>query len=89
MKMPLASTLLKYYHNSDSLPKAYGEAVLLLPDSCDSLRIMADTALISQYKEYNLLKSEYTNPTERINKARRKFGKTYWWYYDFSDKVSK
>lgn len=84
-----ASTLPEYYHNSDSLPKAYGEALLLLPDSCGSLKAMADTTLISKYKKYNLLKSEYKNPIERINKARRNFGKTYWWYYDFSDKVSK
>ena len=79
----------EYYHISDSLPKAYGEALLLLPDSCGSLKAMADTTLISKYKKYNLLKSEYKNPIERINKARRNFGKTYWWYYDFSDKVSK
>lgn len=88
-----ASVLPKYYQINDSLPKAYSEAMLIVPEhACDSdslYKTRIDTAIVSRFKEYKLLKNEYKNPTERINKTRRKFGNTYWWYYDYSAEASK
>lgn len=85
------SALPKYYHTNDTLPKVYSEALLVAPvhGLSDSLFAKIDTAIVIQHNEYNLMKRELKNPTERINKTRRKFGNTYWWYHDFSDNAHR
>lgn len=82
-------------HAYDRLPKAYREAMLLVGDhesalngkiviGADTIATLADAEFVAQFKDYNELKAELKNQTERINKTHREFGKTYWWYYDFS-----
>lgn len=77
------------------LPKAYSEALLLMGERAAALegRIVAhsipvitlsDKDIVERFKAYNQLKAELPDLTERINKAHREFGDTYWWYYDFS-----
>lgn len=81
--------------NGDNLPRAYREALLLLsqPQAAlhgvalingDTLAVFTDNDFIAQFRDYNEYKSEFADPTERINKTHREFGHTYWWYHDFS-----
>lgn len=91
----LSDTLTNPY---DSLPRAYREAMLVMGDNQeaitgkiiingDSIATLHDTAMVAQFREYNSLKNGISNETARINKAHREYGKTFWWYYDFSDKA--
>jgi hypothetical protein len=77
------------------LPKAYSEALLLMGNHKAALEgrivmhhtllmTISDKEIVERFKAYNQLKEEWPNLTERINKTHRKFGDTYWWYYDFS-----
>lgn len=80
------------------LPKAYREALLLqgnreqalqgkLVMGTDTLATFTDADFIQQFKEYNETKKSFSDPIERVNKTHRLFGKTYWWYYDYSDQA--
>ena len=82
----------------DSLPLAFREAFLVIgqPDAAmqgsiviegDTIATLSDTTLIQQFREYNEMKAQLSDPIERVNRTRRQFGKTFWWYYDYSDKV--
>lgn len=64
---------------SDSLrlPRAYREALALV----DTL--LADTATLSRYRAYRLQCDTVADADARRNYARRRYGDTYWWYYDF------
>lgn len=64
------------YHHTGPQPRAYAQALCLV----DTL--LTDTATLRQYHEYQQLKHSLDNPIERSNRTRRKFGNTYWWYYD-------
>lgn len=64
------------YRHSGPQPRAYAQALCLV----DTL--LTDTATLRQYHEYQQLKYSLDHPTERRNRTRRKFGNTYWWYYD-------
>lgn len=52
---------------------------------CDDFLSKIDSVTISQRIEYKELKDNIVDEVERMNKLRRKFGKTYWWYFDYSD----
>lgn len=83
----------------DALPLAYREALVLMSDkqrfltdgalfiNGDSIAVLSDTLLLSRFHDYDSLKIGIPNMRERINKTHRKFGDTFWWYYDFSDKA--
>lgn len=66
----------------DSLPKHYREALLLLSEFSDgySLELENDT-LFEQFNELRRIESEYDDALMRNNYVRRKFGRTYWWYF--------
>ncbi|MCM1311899.1 MAG: DUF6057 family protein [Bacteroides sp.] len=82
--------LSRYYAPDQFLPKAYKEALLINYDmSSDSIPQYADTVLLAGLREYRQMKEELSDARERVNRTRRKFGKTYWWYYDYSDEVEK
>ncbi len=77
-----------------SLPRAYREALLTLQTVTDSvpavvmdegLLAMVDSLTVGRYAEYNAMKSELTDSVERKNRLRRKFGNTYWWYYEYAE----
>lgn len=79
----------------DKLPKAYREALLLIgnPDfaqqgklvvGTDTIAVFQDSAFVARFKQYNEKKIGIFNEVERLNKTHREFGKTYWWYYDYS-----
>lgn len=87
--------------SSNVLPKAYGEAVVLAFEQhldsistnkldasiLENLYKVVDTLTINERKEYMEMKYSITNDVERMNKLRRKYGNTYWWYYEYSDSV--
>ncbi len=76
----------------DTLPQAYKEALLLVRDNAvldssfkidTTLYAMVDSFTVLRYDEYNEMKADLTDSVERQNRLRRKFGKTYWWYYEY------
>lgn len=83
----------------DALPRAYKEALIVISDKQrfltdgalfihgDSLATFSDTLFLTRYRDYNSLKVGISNLRERVNKTHRKFGDTFWWYCDFSDKA--
>ena len=79
----------------DALPKSYREALFLIGNpqdalegkivvGSDTLATLTDGGMIAQFRDYQEMKANLTDPVERINKTHREYGKTYWWYYDFS-----
>lgn len=72
----------QYYDNSDTLPKHFDEA-LILYQWLNSGTVSADNFLAERFNDFLTLQSQYEDATARNNYARRKFGKTYWWYYIF------
>ena len=79
----------------DHLPKAYREALLLVGKrqyalegkvvvGTDTVATLTDAELLAQFRDYNELQADFKDETERVNRMHREFGKTYWWYYDFS-----
>lgn len=85
-------------HAYDHLPKAYREALLLTGQrraamdgiilvGADTLAKFSDQSFIAQFRDYNELQAEVKDVTERINKTHREFGKTYWWYYEYSQQA--
>lgn len=61
----------------EQLPRAYAEAICLI----DTLQ--ADTATLHRYQQYQALRKSITQPDPQRNLTRRRFGNTYWWYYDY------
>ena len=61
----------------EPLPRAYAEAICLI----DTLK--ADTATLARLHNYQQMCDTISHPIARRNLSRRKFGNTYWWYYDF------
>ncbi len=66
----------------DSLPKHYREALLLLSEFSDgyTLELESDT-LFEQFEQLRGIEREYDDALMRNNYVRRKFGRTYWWYF--------
>lgn len=80
----------------NQLPKAYREALLLIGNHADALQgkfvigndtlaTFTDTDMIQSFNAYNEMKADVADLTERINRTHRTFGKTYWWYFDYSN----
>lgn len=88
--------VLRYFDNKyvfgDSLPQAVKEALLLsksfefkdslISDTC--YYSLADTSTVVKFIDYKLVSDTINDSTERRNRLRRKFGDTFWWYYDYS-----
>lgn len=69
-----------------ALPTHYQEAWLLYneqhPDS--PIPFTADSTIVNRYADYRAIKAEHANNVIAAkNLAKRKFGNTYWCYYDF------
>lgn len=83
----------------DSLPRSFREAFLVIgqPEAAmqgsivvgaDTLATLSDVDLVRRFREYSEMKVQLSDSIERINRTHRQFGKTYWWYYDYSDKAT-
>ena len=81
-------------HAYDQLPKAYREALLLAGErkaamegvlvmNADTLAQFSDQLLVAEFCAYNELQTELKDVNGRVNKLHRKFGNTYWWYYEY------
>ena len=82
-----ADTLSGFYNPSDTaaLPRHYKEALLLNAKKNNTQPPFDDKALEAEYNRFTQLEKEYTTTHVRNNYARKLFGKTYWWYYIYSD----
>ena len=65
------------------LPRIYKEA-LILDHRYNSAHPTAfpDTLVASDYSQYNSIKEEFSDSTERSNQLHRKFGNTLWWHLE-------
>lgn len=72
------------YSERDSVPKYYRQALFLYhkmhPSEGEDI---ADEAMEEQWKSYQELKDELAGTVGEGNRMRRKFGDTYWWYYQY------
>lgn len=67
--------------NINELPKHYQEAILLY-ESIEQNHIGVDNPdMQKQFYAFKALENEYDDVLVRSNYLRRKFGRTYWWYY--------
>ena len=67
------------------LPTHCQEAWLLYNEQHpqDALSFKADSAIVKRFADYRALQKEYAdNPIVANNLGKRKFGNTYWYYYD-------
>lgn len=70
----------------DTLPIHYQEALILYKKQHPASPVLfeEDSITVSRFDAYCSLKSEHEdNDIVAKNLCKRKFGKTYWWYYDF------
>lgn len=79
------------YTPTDTLPAVYSQAVVLsehLFGNADTTgnvqnQLRADSLTLARYRDYCNMRDAITSEPQRSNLTRRKFGDTYWWYYDF------
>lgn len=84
------------YREEEALPRHYQEALLLYEQRLsaspqnDGTLLSNYFALIPEdvrqsYTTYKALQQEYPQPIPQRNYTRRKFGDTYWWYYQYGE----
>lgn len=72
------------YPSPDALPRHYREALFLYGKMHPSEGApLVDEALEKQWQAYESLQKELTGTVGEGNRMRRKFGDTYWWYYQY------
>lgn len=79
-------TLPRYYNveEADALPKNYKEAILLYNDiAADSTIVVTDEELVKRYTEMRAVESEYPDILVRSNIVHSRYGKSYWYYYNY------
>ena len=69
-------------YKSDSLPKHYREALLLVSKFDEEFRLeLSSDTLFTQDNKLKNIERKYDNALVRNNYVRKEFGRTYWWYY--------
>ncbi|MBQ8336917.1 MAG: hypothetical protein IJY44_05240 [Bacteroidaceae bacterium] len=64
------------------LPKHYREALYLYYNiNGDSVEEYAGSDIAEEYAAFKELEAEHADPFVRSNYLRRRFGRTYWWYF--------
>lgn len=79
-------TLPRYYNveEPNALPKNYKEAILLYNDiAADSTIVVTDEELVKRYTEMRAIESEYPDILVRSNIVHSRYGKSYWYYYNY------
>jgi hypothetical protein len=72
------------YTVRDSVPHYYQQALFLYDKMHPSKKPMvADEAMEEQWKAYEEEKTNLAGTVGEGNRMRRKFGDTYWWYYQY------
>jgi len=75
------------------LPRAYQEALLIGNEiwkadsvvsslTSDSIPPYLSLETVQRYHDYYQMKDSIHDKRERVNRTRRVYGKTYWWYYE-------
>lgn len=79
-----AKAITDFYDVNDSLPRYYQEAMILhQARHATSIPVPQDTLLIERWKAYKDFQKNHGVSSEVKNQIRRKFGDTYWWYFDY------
>ena len=73
----------------DSFPKHYREALMLYADIADSTEVLPfeidDVDMRDKLNELRVEESKHDDVFIRGNYVRRNFGRTYWWYFLYSN----
>lgn len=72
--------------SGESLPTHYQEAWLLYNEQHPTSQVsfVPDSAIVKRFADYRSLQEEHAgNPIVSNNIAKRKFGNTYWYYFDY------
>lgn len=81
-----AQALNDLFMRQDTLPRHYREAMTLYRSlHPDSVFTQQDSVMQMRYAEYKELQTEPGTPLQERNRMKRKFGHTYWWYYDYQE----
>ncbi len=74
---------------ADSLPKHYREALMLYADILDSVEVVTfevnDADMRTRLDALRAEEAKHSDAFIRGNYVRRYFGRTYWWYYLYSN----
>ena len=72
------------YVDRDFIPHYYQQALFLYDKMHSSDKpIVVDEAMEEQWKAYEEEKNSLAGTVGEGNRMRRKFGDTYWWYYQY------
>ena len=81
-----AQALNDLFMRQDTLPRHYREAMTLYRSlHPDSVFTQQDSVMQMRYAEYKELQTEPGTSLQERNRMKRKFGHTYWWYYDYQE----
>ena len=73
-----------YAAEPHSLPQHYREALFLYEKMHPSVEpTVTDETMLQQWASYDSLKQELRGKSGEGNFMRRKFGHTYWWYFEY------
>ena len=65
----------------NKLPKHYQEALMLYESIDENATSVNNQAMQEQFDAFVALEKEHDDAFVRANYVRRRFGRTYWWYY--------
>lgn len=81
-----AKAITDLYDEKDSLPRYYREAMFLYQIQHPASAFTSqDTLLMAKWKTYEDVQRKLGTSSEAKNQIRRKFGDTYWWYFDYQN----
>lgn len=78
------NTVMEYYPDTDitALPKHYQEALMLYESIDSNANVHVDNPRMRElFNSFKALEAEHDDFFIRGNYVRRKFGRTYWWYF--------
>ena len=64
-----------------NLPKHYQEALILYSNINKGEFVIDNQLMLEEFKAFKALEAEHDDSFVRGNYVRRKYGRTYWWYY--------
>ena len=75
----------KYYEINANLPKHYREALILYTHLRSQPSVTyTNNVMDADYEDYQTIAKKYPNTLVRKTKVRDIYGKTYWYYYQYS-----
>lgn len=81
-----ANVINDFFEQGELLPRHFQEAIIIYQETNPSYPfVVTDSTLIEKYSIYKNRKTEFKSKTHEKNQMRRKYGDTYWWYYDYQE----